>query len=244
MFALLIAVATTAAMAGPPPTPPTQKKAPHALDGSYVQVKITGGFTPYRLVTYEVLWRGKVAVASHYRGLVNYPEAMHRMKLVPTSDYKALLSALEKDGAFELDDRKAPEDRAAAPGTLTYRLEIKRGDKKRIVTVMGLRAARDARYAAVVDRVRRFVLARAGDLSFRNVFFEPGTFGYVNLTAVPVATIWIDGREIRRETPIYGYELPAGNHKVKLVAVKEGWEREHTLRVEPGMTTIVHFDLR
>lgn len=218
-----------------------QEAEAHPLDGSLVSVRVVGGFTPYRLVSYEVLWRARVAVAGHYRGLVNYSEAFHRMHLVPRTEYMQLLDDLAEDGVFELADAPPPPVRL---GALEVEIEVKRGDRSVKVRVVGPDAQVDRRYAAVVQRVRAFVLKHAGDLAFRNVFFEPGTFGYVNLTSVPVSKVFVDGRDIHRETPVYGYELPAGQHEVRLVAAKEGYERTHTLRVEAGMTTIVHFDLR
>ena len=102
----------------------------------------------------------------------------------------------------------------------------------------------DSRYGAIIETIRTTVLEHAGDLVFRNVFFEPGTYGWVNLTSVPPATVSIDGRPTGLKTPIYGYELPAGTHKVRLYAEEQKWERVHTVRIDPGMTTIVHFDLR
>ncbi len=221
--------------------PAQAKDAPHALDGSFVSVRVVGGFSPYRLVTYEVLWRAKVAVAGHYRGLVNYDESLHAMSLIPVEDYTGLLDKLAALGIGALKDAPKP---VTVAGALKYEVEYRRGKDKVLVKVTGPAAQADPRYGQIVELVRAFVLKTAGDLPFRNVFFEPGTYGYVNLTSVPVAKVYIDGRDTRRETPMYGYELPAGAHKVRLHAVKEGWERTHTLRVEPGMTTIVHFDLR
>ncbi len=227
-LALAIAVGSTAE------SPPE-----HPLDDSFVSVRVVGGFSPYRAVSYEVLWRAKVAVAGHYRGLVNYDEAMHAMKLVPTGEYTKLLDQLAKDGVFELKD--AAQERPEM-GALRYEIEVRHGARHVLAKVTG--PPPGSRYAHIIARVQAFVVARAGDLPFRNVFFEPGTYGFVNLTAVPVCRVWVDGRDTGLETPVYGYELPAGEHEVRLVAIEEGWERSHTLRVEPGMTTIVHFDLR
>lgn len=221
--------------------PARADKQKHPLDGSFLSVRIVGGMTPYRLVSYEVLWRARIAVAGHYRGLVNYSEALHNMSLVPTDEYEALFDALEKSGIFELKDAPAPP---SPIGAVTFEIEARRGEKKVLATVSSPETQPDPRYSKVIEQLRAFVVKNTGDLVFRNVFFEPGTFGYVNLTSVPPSKIFLDGRDIKEETPLYGYEVPAGEHEVRLVAVKEGWERKHTLRVEPGMTTIVHFDLR
>ena len=98
----------------------------------------------------------------------------------------------------------------------------------------------------IIQHIRSEVIALAGDLPFRNVFFEPGTYGYLNLTTVPVAKVFIDDRSIDYETPLYGYELKAGTHKLRLESTQEkgGYVREHTVKIAPGMTTILHMDLR
>ena len=215
--------------------------APDPLHGSMVSVRVVDGFTPYGVVTYEVLWRSRVAVASHYRNLINYSEALHQMRLVPRDEYEALLQELRSAGAFELESAIAP---ATVPGSLTYEIELRHGAEAKTIRVTAPTEQRNPLYAMTIERIRTFVLRHAGDIAFRNVFFEPGTFGYVNLTSVPVARVYVDGRDISQETPVYGYELPAGSHEVKLVAVEQDYERTHTLRVQPGMTTIVHFDLR
>ena len=240
VFTLLLACFCAPSGSAAPPT--TRRDSQSKLDGAFVSVRIVGGFTPYRLVIYEVLWRGKVPVAGHYRGLVDYAEALHNMKLVRTADFEKLLRDVERDGAFGLKDAPAPTERA--PGALRFEIEVRNGDKHNSVTVTAPSGQPDPRYGRIIDRVRRFVLDRAGELTFRNVFFEPGTYGYVNLTSVPIAKIYIDGRDVQHHTPLYGYELPVGPHEVRLVAEEKGWERTHTLKVEPGMTTIVHFDLR
>ena len=210
------------------------------LEGTLLSLKMTGGMTPYRVVTYEVLWRKKVAVAGQYRGLVNYDEAIHQMKLVDKDEMLAFLKRVRAAGGFDLTD--APK--AVAPAPLTFEVELRFKGEHKTWKVTSPDAQKDPRYRAVVDVIRGFVLKRTGDLAFRNVFFQPGTIGYVNLTSFPPANVFIDGRDTKHTTPVYGYELPAGAHTVKLVAIKEGWFREHTLQVQPGITTIVHFDLR
>ncbi|MFT5432016.1 MAG: hypothetical protein ACI9OJ_002714 [Myxococcota bacterium] len=229
-----------------PPEPAAAKTPPSdPLSDSLVSVRVVGGFTPYRLTTYEVMWRARVAVSGHYRGLVNYGEALHQMSLVPKAEYLALLRRLKGLGVFELD--RAPvvdRELKSQLGALKYEIEVGDGSKHTLIKLTAPHAQQDGRYLAVIEAVREFVIKTAGDLAFRNVFFEPGTFGYVNLTSVPTARVWVDGRDTKRDTPLYGYELPAGKHAIKMVALKEKWERKHTLTVEPGMTTIVHFDLR
>ena len=233
---VLLSIIAFSVASNPPNTVPAD-----VAEGTLVSARIVDGFTPYHTVTYEVLWRQNVAVANHYRGLVNYSEPFHDMALVTREELRSLLDELQRLQAFSLPDVDAPQDAFAH---LHWEIEVQDGNKKHTFKVSAPELQSDARYGAIIERVRTFVLRHAGDLVFRNVFFEPGTYGWVNLTSVPPATVTIDGRDTGLKTPVYGYELPAGRHEVRLYAKEQKWERLHTVRIDPGMTTIVHFDLR
>ncbi len=200
---------------------------------------------PYRLVSYEVLWRRRVAVAGHYRSFVNVDEALHDMKLLQTVEFEALLDALEQqDHVFELSAAPAG---GSPVGAQRFELEVRRGDKKAIIKVSEPDGLADPRYARAIGRVRSAVLSVVGELPFRNAFFDAGSFGFLNLTSVPVTRLFVDGRDTGLETPVYGLELSQGPHTLKVVSADpaaKGWEREHSIRVDPGMTTILHLDLR
>ena len=211
------------------------------LDGALVAVRVVAGFSPYSSTQYEVLWRGRVAVASHYRTLVNYDEPLHGMRLVPREGFVALLDAVERDGAFALPDAPTP---GTAPAALRYEVEVRRGKRHHVFRVSCPDAQADPRYDRIVRAVRRYVLRYAGDLAFRNVFFDAGELGWLNLTSVPVARVIVDGQTLGHETPLYGYELRAGEHRVRLESVTGGLTREHTVRIQGGMTTILHMDMR
>lgn len=220
---------------------PLEPTKPAAFDGSLVSARIVDGFSPYLNVTYEVLWRQNVAVANHYRGLVNYSEPFHDMALVTKEEFAGLISEIDRLNGFSLPDVAVPES-ALAP--VIWEVELKHAGRTKLFRVGAPEIQSDPRYAEIIQYIQRFVVRYAGDLTFRNVFFEPGTYGWVNLTSVPPATVTIDGRDTGLSTPIYGYELPAGKHQLRLYAAEQNWERLHTVRIDPGMTTIVHFDLR
>jgi len=227
----LIVALMTSSQASPPQT---------EFKDSFVRVQVIGGFTPYRLCTYDVFWRSRVAVASQYRGLVNYSEALHEMSLVTNKQYRTLMQKVRELGAFELKSKSRARHRMP---TLKIRVEVGWQGKKHAFEVVGPSLQKDPRYQQLISLVRGFVVRQTGQIPFRNVFFEPGTFGFLNLTSVPIAKVTIDGRTIHMSTPVYGYELKAGDHKVVLTT-KEGYKRTYTLRIEPGMTTVIHFDLR
>jgi hypothetical protein len=230
LFAMLLPLAVLAADADP-------------LDGSLVSVVAVGGFTPYNQVRYDIVWRSGTAVATHYRSLINYDESLHALSLVRRKRYEQLLKAVRSAGAWSLPDAPKP---AISMAGIRYEVEVVYGGKAHRFVVHDPNAQADPRYAQIIDHVRSEVVALAGSLPFRNVFFEPGTYGYLNLTTVPVAKVFINDRSIGHETPLYGYELTVGNHKLRLESAqkKGGFVREHTVKISPGMTTILHMDLR
>ena len=234
MFSLL----STLILLAVPPTPVSPTEVP---SGTLVSVRVVDGFSPYHTVTYEVLWRKQIAVANHYRGLVGYNEPFHDMALVTREEFHVLLADIKRLGGLTLPSISSTRN-VLAP--LTWEVELCIDGVSHSFRVDAPEVQGDPRYFQVIDAVRTFVVNHTNELVFRNIFFEPGTYGWVNLTSVPPAKVFIDGRDIGMKTPIYGYELPVGAHALRLVAVEQGWERKHNVRITPGMTTIIHFDLR
>ncbi len=222
---------------------PPNSNAAEPLDGALVSVVVTGGTTPYHQVRYDVVWRNGTAVATHYRSFLNYDESLHALRLVRRPRFEALLKTVRALGVWELEDSAIPSVPMAG---IRYEVEVAQGGKSHRFVVTDPAAQEDRRYHDVVTHVRSEVTQLAGSLRFRNVFFEPGTYGYLNLTSVPVAKVFINDRDIGLETPMYGYELKAGKHAIRLEtpAEKGGYIRKHTAVVNPGMTTIIHMDLR
>jgi len=216
------------------------KGANDPLKGSYVRLIVRGGFTPFRVVTYDVFWRSGTGVAGNYRSLVNYEEPLHTMSLVARDEYLGLWKQLEQNGVWKA---KSGGGAKGAYATLRYEIEIKRGKqhKKLLFTESTYRSG--SKQTKLMHLIRDFVLKYAGEMPFRNVFFEPGLLGWVNITSAPSAKVLIGGRDIGLTTPVYGYEMPRGRHEITLL-LPTGDTRKHTMTVEPGMTTIVHIDLQ
>ncbi len=81
-------------------------------------------------------------------------------------------------------------------------------------------------------------------LPFRNVFYDPGEVGFLDLDSNPGAKIWIDGQKTGLRTPLYTYELPEGKHEVRLVSDDGIYDRSYPFRIQAGMTTVLRLDLR
>ncbi len=213
-----------------------------AADDDYLRVILEAPApSPFSVVRYEVMHRGPAVTAVHRRQLPGYDEALHGMGLLTRDEATALEALVAAVEPFAL-----PDALAGTPGSgqLTWRVEIRRGDEAHSFRVRDPVNQPDARYWRLVRGVQRLVRERAGDLPFRNVFYAPRRLGWVDIQSVPAATVAIDGFDTRHETPLYGYELSAGEHEIRLRSRDGAHDRTYRIRVEPSGTTHLHVDLR
>lgn len=64
--------------------------------------------------------------------------------------------------------------------------------------------------------------------------------GYLRLNTNPWSRIYIDGKDTGRTTPLLRYELPAGEHTVRMVRENQGCEEATTrVRIKPDEVTTV-----
>ena len=214
--------------------------APPDLEDSFVRMKRTGGLSPFELVEDTVVLRGSTPMANHAKDLVNYDEHMNRMALLTLEEYRALLDKLEELDILVLRDFEVRPERKDLP---TYAIEYQRNGRRNKIHIHGLGYSEDPRHAAVVDLIRETVRAKCGPIHFRNVFFEPGEVGYLNVESRPLADVLIDGVETRERTPLFGFEMKRGTHKLELRDKEKGIDRTFDVTIEPGMTTILNVDL-
>jgi len=102
----------------------------------------------------------------------------------------------------------------------------------------------DRRYQGIVSATRSLVNRLAGELPFRHVFIPEGRLGWLNVVTVPVAHLQVDGFATELETPLYGYEVAAGKHTLRLSTADGAHDRSYEVRVDPGGTTLLRVDLR
>lgn len=215
--------------------------APRTVD-DYVRVTLdTPAPSPFSLIRYEVTAREPATTAVHRRLLPGHDESLHALGLLTEDEAAAIFALVDATGAMELRDAAPAQP---PPSTLAWRVELRVGGREHSFRVVGPEQLRDRRYQRLVDGVRAAVLRHAGDLPFRNVFFEPDARGWLNVVSVPRARLWIDDFDTRLDTPIYHYELPSGAHTVRLRAMDGDYDRTYEVRVEPGGTTSLRVDLR
>lgn len=211
--------------------------------------------TPYSTVRYEVSRRGKATVVVHRRQLPGYGEPLHEMGLLTPEEADALWGLVVELKSCVLP--AAPEPPLVAGG--------KAGKKKKSVTLLAgpsweldlsidgrhnsfvvADAANqpDRRYAALIRGVRASIHRITGELPFRNVFIDSDAMGYLNVVSVPVARVEIDGFDTKLETPMYGYEMSSGAHRVRLVSTDGRFDRTYEVKVEAGGTTRLRVDIR
>lgn len=239
----LIALGPPPATAQEPLRIPDQTDLPAAppdLEESFVRIKRTGGLSPFELIEDTVVLRGSTPTAIHAKDVVNQSEHQNRMALLTLEEYRALLDALEGQDILILRDF---DDGTKTPDTATWDIEYQRNGRRNAVRIHGLRRATDPRYQTIVDLVLHAVRSRTGEIPFRNVFFDAGEVGWLNLETRPAASARIDGADTHERTPLYAWELPRGAHTVRLVDEERGIDRSYDFTVEAGMTTILNVDL-
>lgn len=245
MTALLLALLALAppAYAEEPARIVSQSETPAAppdLEESYVRMKRTGGLSPFELIEDTVVLRGATPTAIHAKDVVNQSEHQNRMALMTLAEYRALLDALEAQDILILRDFEIRPRREDLP---SWSIEYQRNGRRNSIRIHGLRFATDPRYRAIVDLIRGTVREKTGEVPFRNVFFDAGEVGWLNLETRPAAHVEIDGAPTKERTPLYAWELPRGSHSVRLVDEERGIDRSFDFTVEAGMTTILNLDL-
>ena len=198
------------------------------------------GATPFANVRYEIIDRGPATSAVHRRELPSYDESLHAMALLTRQEAASVFAALRRNDAMSLVDRVETPRLAAA----TWRVELVLGGKPHTFRVTDPANQMDRRYYRIISAVRGMVKRFAGELPFRNVFFQTSKIGYLNILSVPVAKVYVDGFETRLETPLYAYEVSSGEHVIRLKTEDGRYDRSYKVRVGPGGSTRLAVDLR
>ncbi len=212
-----------------------------AGDDDYVRFTLEApAASPYHTIRYEITRRGPATTAVHRRQLPGLDEGLHTL---------GLLTRPEADAFFALACELGADSLAATPvkpasNALTWRCDVLLDGRSHTFTVTDPENHTDRRYARLLSAVRRQVLAAAGELQFRNVFYPAKDRGWLNIESVPAARVLIDGFDTRLDTPLYAYELAAGGHKIVLRSTDGRFERELEVKVEPQGTTTLRVDLR
>ncbi|MGM0576974.1 MAG: hypothetical protein ACQEXJ_14715 [Myxococcota bacterium] len=212
-----------------------------AADDDYVRLALeTPAASPYSVVRYEVGRRGRATMAVHRRQLPGHGEPLHGMGLLTRKEAERIWRLVRDTDALSLPDaEEGADDHGPA-----WRVEVSLDGRTHAFTVRDAVNREDRRYHRLVSGVRRAVHDVAGELPFRNVFFPSDRMGWINIVSIPAARVWVDGFETRQETPLYGYEIESGKHRVRLVGEDGEHERTYEVRVEPSGTTHLHVDLR
>jgi hypothetical protein len=199
--------------------------------------------TPYSVVRYEVARRGRATMAVHRRQLPGYNEPLHGVGLMTLDEASAVWELCRSTDATHLPDAPTPAS-AAGEGAFTWRIEVSLDGAEHVFRVGDPQNQPDRRYARLAEGVIRAVTQRAGELPFRNVFVPSARLGWLDIVSVPAARVFLDGADTGLQTPLYGYEVEAGRHAVRLESLDATLLRAYDVRVEPAGTTHLHVDLR
>jgi hypothetical protein len=217
--------------------------APDGLRQSALRVHRTGGFTPYRELDYAIVVRANTPVAYQTKELLGYSEPLQRLALLTWEEYGAIWSEIEKIGGLQAiraaADAPPSKDRAVARWVVTVELAGETVERAFVGELWELPPPIRGSIEAVAAGIR----SRTGAMPFRNVFVTPSKRGWVDVESRPVARVWLDGRDTGENTPLLTYELPAGEHTLRLVSEEHGLDRTYTFRVDAGITTLLNLDL-
>ncbi len=213
-----------------------------ASDDTYVRVVLDApSASPFRVIRYEVTKRAPATTAVHRRLLPGHEESLHALGLLTDDEAAAIEALLRQTKATALPDAAPARHR---PGMLTWSVEVLLDGRRHRFRVTDPENLPDRRYQRLIDGVRRAVIGVTGPLPFRNVFFAPEQRGWVNVVSVPAAHLHIDGFDTRHDTPLYHYELEAGEHELRLVTADGRFDRRYQVKVKPQGTTNLRVDLR
>lgn len=97
---------------------------------------------------------------------------------------------------------------------------------------------------AAADCLRAIVIREAGDgflvRSYDHPFWVEGEFGTLRTNSDLPATLWVDGRNTGRVTPVSGLRLEAGPHTLSWRAVAVDWQRTESVVVEARRTVTLN----
>jgi len=198
--------------------------------------------SPYHTIRYEITRRQPATTAVHRRQLPGLDEGLHALGLLTPDESNAffqLARALTKSPLPSV-----PRAVQVALGALTWRCDLRLDGKQQTFVATDLENLPDRRYARLFAAVQREVLAHAGELPFRNVFFPSRERGWLNIESTPVARVTIDDFETKLETPLYAYDVAAGTHAVVLRSRDGRLERTFEVKVEAQGTTTLRIDLQ
>ncbi|MBH23168.1 MAG: hypothetical protein CMH57_01660 [Myxococcales bacterium] len=197
------------------------------------------GFSPYTLVRYTLRVRDGVGTIGVTKELPGSYGRQERLGLLPADALKRLMGEL---GAC--DFATLPSVRRARGAEVVWGFEARSGDAHREIEVPDPERLEDPRYGRCLDALRTTAEAEVGAMAFRNVFFDAGEFGYLQVSSDPVARVIIDGVDTGQESPLMPTPLAVGEHEIEFVDPTRGVRREYKVTIMPEMTTNLTVDLR
>lgn len=210
--------------------------------GDYIRVVLEGASaSPFEVVRYEVIDRGPAVSVVHRRTLPGVVESLHSMGLLTKQEATRLRDVVRETRALELRDAVPAKPSADA---LTWKVELELAGKRHSFRVTDPINQPDRRYYRLLDAIRTTVRRVAGELPFRNIFFPKRELGLLDVVTVPIARVYVDGFDTKLDSPLFGYEIRAGQHEVRLRTPDGRLDRTYRVKVTPGGSTRLAVDLR
>lgn len=195
-----------------------------------VSLRLEGGVAPYEKI--EWVWSerdgfGSIGVTRTHAGQLG------SVAVVALRGQGALAeAAAELRGCLSLPQSPAVAQQPRL--TLTTELAEEAEEQQTALGASG-RAA---------DCMRAIVLREAGDgflmRPYDHPFWVEGEFGTLRTNSDLPATLWVDGRNTGRVTPVSGLRLEAGPHTLLWRALAVDWQRTESIVVEAKRTVTLN----
>lgn len=206
---------------------------------SFIRITKKGGFSPYTEIVYDLTIRGKNAIITHSKELVCFKEDFQKVGFIEKEVGLKLLKLFEEKNLFSLKKEKIEK----GEGYFEVWASIK--DKYIRVEIPSIKLKNNENFNSFFNELKKNIIERVGEIPFRNVYYQPEKIGYLTvMTDVKAKVISIDDREVHLSTPLHSYEMPAGEHKIKIARKKGKKEKEFIITIEPGITTIIETTIK
>jgi len=208
------------------------------------EVRVTAesrpGLSPWSSVRYTLWVREGSATISVTKDLAGEFGTTRRVGLLSEASLARTLGLL---AGCEVEALPSVERVRGKVAKQAWDFTVQRGGAEHRFVVGDPELQDDRRYRRCLRALEEAADEVVGELSFRDTFFEPGTFGYLQVLSTPTAQVWVDDVDMASQSPIYGIRLQTGVHTVRLFDRDSGLDRTYSVHVLDDVTTNLDVEL-
>jgi len=215
-------------------------------DGSFVRISVIGGVSPFRKVAWDVTLRGDTTVVTLVKESVCRRGQRQSIQFLDLDSAPELLETLHQGGVWELKRPARAKDGGLDDEVATsepkYEFWVAWGRRMERFWIDQKDLLDRPELVRALGVVRDGVDSRVKPLPVMDVYHDPATMGWVQVTATEKAVAVVDGWQKVR-LPAGPLEMVEGEHTVAVRGLT-GRTSEFKVRVVAGTTNQVHVVLK